>query len=236
MQKKPASKYGIFNPRVVLPIALCSIGTLLAILSFASTPATSMVTVPSSIGQTVTVTWTGTIPPLTNASSNCAVLADTPAVDQHVSTITVPAGIYSTLSAKFEFKITWDNAGNDEILTVVGPAGEVGTSDGGNPVEVVAGQNLIPGAYKIIACGFVSGPLPQAYNGSLTITTFGPDPPPPPNYTSGAITFGPATVADFQRTEGEPLLHIDKDGKYWDSGPWGFSTTQSFMHRSTDGG
>ena len=26
----------------------------------------------------------------------------------------------------------------------------------------------------------------------------------------------PATVADFQRTEGEPLLHLDKDAKYWD--------------------
>ena len=50
------------------------------------------------------------IPPLANASSNCAVLADTPAADQHVSTVTVPAGIYNTLSAKFEFKITWDGA------------------------------------------------------------------------------------------------------------------------------
>jgi hypothetical protein len=237
MRKNPSSKSGIFNLRVLLAFSLCSVGASLALLSFASTPPTSNVTVPSTIGQTVTRTWTGMIPPLANASSNCAVLVDTAAADTHTSTINVPAGIYSTLSAKFEFKITWDGAsGNDEILTVVGPAGEVGSSDGGNPVEVVAAQNLVAGAYKIIACGFVSGPTPQAYNGTLTITTFGPDPPPPPNYTTGAITFGPATVADFQRTEGEPLLHLDKDAKYWDSGPWGFSTTQSFMHRSVDGG
>jgi len=32
-------------------------------------------------------------------------------------------------------------------------------------------------------------------------------------------------VVDFQRTEGEPLLHLDKDEKYWETGPWGFSTT-----------
>jgi hypothetical protein len=237
MKKIPTSKSGLFSPRILLAFSLCAVATLFVMLSFASSPPTSTVTVPSTIGQTVTRTWTGTIPPLANASSNCAVLADTPAVDQHVSTVIVPAGIYNTLSAKFEFKITWDGgSGNDEVLTVVGPAGQVGSSDGGSPIEVVAANNLVAGAYKIIACGFVSGPTPQAYNGTLTITTFGPDPAPPPNYTTGAITFGPATVADFQRTEGEPLLHLDKDAKYWDSGPWGFSTTQSFMHRSTDGG
>src|SRR2546430_12606365 len=58
----------------------------------------------------------------------------------------------------------------------------------------------------------------------------------PPNYTTGAITFGPANIVDFQRTEGEPLLHFDKDANYWETGPWGFSTTQSFVHRSVDGG
>jgi hypothetical protein len=55
-------------------------------------------------------------------------------------------------------------------------------------------------------------------------------------YTSGSLGFGAATVVDFQRTEGEPLGHIDKNGNYWESGPWGFSTAQSFIHRSTDGG
>ena len=237
MKANPTSHSGLFNPRILLAFTLCSVAILFVMLSFASMPPTSNVTVPSTIGQTVTKTWTGTIPPLANASSNCAVLADTPAADTHTSTINVPAGIYSTLSAKFEFKITWDGAsGNDEVLTVVGPAGEVGSSDGGNPIEVVAANNLVAGAYKIIACGFVSGPTPQAYNGTLTITTVGAEPPPPPNYTTGAITFGAATVVDFQRTEGEPLLHLDKDAKYWDSGPWGFSTTQSFMHRSVDSG
>jgi hypothetical protein len=68
-------------------------------------------------------------------------------------------------------------------------------------------------------------------------TTIPPPPPPPvPTYTSGNIGFGPATVIDFQRTEGEPAFHIDKSGSYWESGPWGFSTGQSFVHRSTDSG
>src|SRR2546426_6839166 len=73
----------------------------------ASDPPTSNVTVPSTVGQTVSVNWTGTIPAGSNATSNCTMLADTPAVDQHVSTINVPAGVYNTVSALFVFKITW---------------------------------------------------------------------------------------------------------------------------------
>src|SRR5712691_3505742 len=71
----------------------------------ASTPGTDSITVPSTIGQTVSVTWTGSIPPGSNATSNCAALADTPAVDQHNSTVTIPVGIYNTLAAQFTFKI-----------------------------------------------------------------------------------------------------------------------------------
>src|SRR5438477_3122148 len=67
----------------------------------ASTPATSNVAVPSTIGQVVIVNWTGSIPPGSSATSNCAALADTPAVDQHNSTLTVPVGVYNTLTAQF---------------------------------------------------------------------------------------------------------------------------------------
>src|SRR5258705_9902494 len=112
----------------------------------ASNPGTSMVTVPSTGGQTVTVTWTGTIPPLTNATSDCTTFADTPTVDQQLSTVNVPAGTYSLVSAQFRFKITWApvisaNA-SDEILTVVG----LWSSDGSSPSETVTGMNLVAGA------------------------------------------------------------------------------------------
>src|ERR1043166_3939111 len=238
MQKNSTSKSGLFNPRVLLAFSLCSVGTLLAFLSFASTPPTSNITVPSTIGQTVSVTWTGTIPPLANASSDCTALADLPAADTHTTTINVPPGAYNTVTAHFTFNITWtpvaDASTSDEILTVNNPDGsELASSDGGNPSETVAAINLPGGAYKIIACGF-SNAQPQPYTGTLTITT--PAPRPPPNYTTGAIKFGPANVVDAQRTEGEPLLHLDKDAKYWETGPWGFSTTQSFIHRSVDSG
>ncbi|HEX8899202.1 MAG TPA: hypothetical protein VF751_10940, partial [Chthoniobacterales bacterium] len=89
---------------------LFAVAASLAVFSWASNPATSTITVPATVGQKVTVTWTGQIPPLANATSDCANLADTPAVDQHLPTINVPAGVYSTLTAKFEFNISWDGA------------------------------------------------------------------------------------------------------------------------------
>jgi hypothetical protein len=181
MKTKRSSESGIFNPRAFAALGLCSIAGLLAMISLASDPPTSMITVPSTNGQTVKVTWTGTIPPLVNGTSNCADLADTPAVDQHVPTIDVPAGAYNTVQAKFTFNIKWDgDAGNDEILTVLNPDGsELGSSDGGSPSETVEGNNLPAGAYKVIACGFVSGPDPQTYTGTLTIDTSSAPPPPP---------------------------------------------------------
>src|SRR5207237_4475601 len=100
MRKNTDLQAAFFNPRTFAALLLCSIGALFAMFSFASTPASSNITVPSSSGQTVMVTWTGEIPALVNGTSDCMVLADTPLVDQHLPTITVPAGVYNTVNAK----------------------------------------------------------------------------------------------------------------------------------------
>src|SRR5215470_8062926 len=151
----------------------------------ASNPATSSITVPSTVGQKVVINWTGSIPPLVNGTSDCSKLADTPAVDQHVSTISVPTGVYNSLNAKFTFNITWPDASNDEILTVIKPDGTAfPSSDGSTPSETVVANNVSPGAYKIVACGFLSGPDPQPYSGTLTIeTTSNSAPTPTPTAT-----------------------------------------------------
>lgn len=215
MRKHPAPESGVFNPRLLFAFSLCCGAALLAMLSFASTPPTSGITVPSTANQTVTVTWTGSIPPGANASSDCSALADTPAADQHVSTVNVPAGAYNSVNAKFTFNITWpDTAGNDEILTVLKPDGTtLDSSDGGTPSETVEGTNLPAGAYKIIACGFLSGPDPQTYSGKLTITTASGGPPsPPPTPTPAPAAAGVpryynyAPPAAIGEASGEPSI------------------------------
>src|SRR5258706_210499 len=182
-----------FSIRILLVAICCALlgAAIVPITHFrmlrtveASTPATSSVAVPSNSGQKVVINWTGSIPPLVNGSSDCSKLADTPAVDQHVSTVNVPAGIYNSLNAKFTFNISWPDTGNDEILTVLKPDGStLASSDGGIPSETVVRNNLAGGAYKIVACGFVSGPDPQPYSGTLTIETLSNASPPPPSPT-----------------------------------------------------
>src|SRR5438105_4887870 len=109
MKKNPTSQSGLFNPRALIATALCLLGAMFAMFSFASTPPSSNITVPSSSGQTVTVTWTGEIPALVDGASDCMVFADTPLVDQHLPTVNVPAGVYNTLNAKFTFNISWND-------------------------------------------------------------------------------------------------------------------------------
>src|SRR4051812_10232945 len=112
----------IFNARALFAFALVGLAALLAMVSVASDPPTSSITVPASSNQTVSVTWTGTIPPMVDGASDCANFADTPLVDQHVPTIVVPTGVYDHVKARFTFNIKWDaDAGNDEILTVLNP-------------------------------------------------------------------------------------------------------------------
>jgi hypothetical protein len=180
----------------------------------ASNPPTSNITVPTSVGQTVSVTWTGEIPALVNGTSDCANLADTLAVDQHLPTINVPSGIYSKLNAKFTFNISWDgDAGNVEIHTLIKPDGtELDSSDGGDPTETVTANNLTAGTYKVIACGFISGPAPQSYVGKLTIdTNSGPPAPPPtptptPAFPGGPRYYNYAPPAAIGEAAGEPSI------------------------------
>jgi uncharacterized repeat protein (TIGR01451 family) len=191
------------------------------------------------VGQTVTDTWTGAIPAGSNATSDCSVIADTPLVDQHVVTVIVPAGAYDTVQANFTFNISWDpSGGNDEILTVLDPDGNVvGSSDTGQPSETVRVTDLKAGDYRVLACGFLSGPDPQAYNGSLTIQTVAPPPTPPPlPTTSNGITFDHANLNDPVRMVGEPDIEIDNHGGTYVSGPGGSTTQASWFWKSMDKG
>lgn len=215
MRIKTISESGVFNPRLFLTFILCAMGLSLVMFSWASNPATSTITVPGGAGQKVEVSWTGDIPPLVNGTSDCTHFADTPAADQHVSTVQVPAGVYNSVNAKFTFRIEWDaNAGNDEVLTVLNPDGTtLKSSDGGDPHEEVTAVNLPAGAYKIIACGFITGPTPQSYVGKLTIDTSagGPPTPPPtpaptPSFAGGPRYYNYAPPPAVGEAAGEPSI------------------------------
>jgi len=187
------------------------------LLFSASTPPTSTVTVPSTVGATVSDTWTGTAGVGTNPTSDCSPVSPSP-IDEHAVTINVPAGTYNTMNAVFTFQINWtaasgNNTTNDLILTVVGPDGtEINSSDSSTPQETVTVNNLASGTYRVQVCGYINASS-QNYTGSLQITTSSnataaPVLLPPANKKWGA----PVKVTPTNGYGYEPSFIVDKYG------------------------
>jgi hypothetical protein len=216
---------------VLSVLAALVVGVLGGAAAQASMPPSSTVTVPSTAGQTVTDTWTGTIPPGANPTSSCAGFEAIS--DQHTIAINVPPGTYDTIDAAFKFTITWADATNDEILTVLDPQGEeVDSSDGGSNVETVNANSLPGGTYKVLACPFAAA-LAVNYTGKLEITTTARTAEPSlPSAPAQGLEFSASVAADNQRDEAEPLLEIDKEGFVYDCGPTGFSNASDYAQVS----
>jgi hypothetical protein len=144
---------------------------------------------------------------------------------------------------------------NDIVLKLLYGGRVVAQQDTATSPEAVHyanGDAGIPaGSYSVLVCPFngIAAVSPSDYAGTVTITELpapGVTPPgsttnpptvtPTPSYSAWNAKFATATVVDPQRTEGEPIVTTDADGRIWSSGPWGFTTNMSFLHRSTNDG
>jgi hypothetical protein len=149
---------------------------------------------------------------------------------------------------------TTDVAANDITLELYDPTGALKSHADTltSPEEILyQSADLTPGVWHTQVCPFSGGVIasPYSYTGIFStsdapVTEITPGSggggaggTPTPRYVAGKLVFSPATVVDPQRTEGEPLNFLDpKSNTYWESGPWGITTQQSFIHRSTDNG
>jgi hypothetical protein len=233
---------------LVVTVAAVAVG---ALHGGAATPATQSVTVPSKMGKTVSVAWTGTIPaasPHPTSDCNGAGVGS----DDAGLTVTIPRKGYDKFDATFTFTINWTPSNptgqetlNDEVLTVNSADGqdpadttssEVGSSDGGATKETVVAHNLAPGTYHAVACGFVNS-TPQPYQGSLTVDTVARSASQSlASASAQGLAFSAAVPADPQRDEAEPLIEISRDGHIYTCGPTGFSNGADYAQVSTDGG
>jgi len=157
--------------------------------------------------------------------------------DHFYLNINLPGTFWQTHTGSVVITIQWTSNSNDFDLYIYRQSDgqQVGFSaSGGTTSEQVALQSPMPGLYEVRTVPFLV--VASGYTGSalLAFTTGGPTPN--PIFPSGGVSFGAHTIVDPQRTEGEPLVHIDQAGNIWESGPWGFSTAQGFVARSTDSG
>ena len=195
----------------------------------------SKITVPSGAGKTVTIKWTGIIPPGADADNDCT---GSDLADEQPFTVVVPSGAYDAVVATMTVRIAWEptvsSDTSDEILTLIGTDGKtLDSSDGGTPEEQVTVANPNAGTYTSLACGFANS-QPQSYTGSVTITTVARKVY--PNGRTRGLKFSATVPADPQRDEGEPAVTTDPDGNMYTCGPTGFSQMNDYAQVSTDGG
>src|SRR3954452_9707496 len=138
--------------RGVLVLALVGVGALFGIEAMgsgAASPEPVFVTMPRA-----TTTWTGTIParsaqrPVGGCNDAGAGRADE--FDVAIASPTNGATFVFAISCT---PVSKDEASADEVLTVEGPDGLVGSSDGSGTTETVVARNLRPGRYRVLACG-----------------------------------------------------------------------------------
>jgi CARDB len=142
-------------------------------------------------------------------------------------------------------------AANDIVLHLFRNGSEVASEDFVTSPETITytPDGDAGGGYDVRVCPFTENQFtsPADYTGTFTASDVllpaepasgeaKPGSSVTPSYTNGSLVFAPTTQIDLQRTEGEPLNFFDSKGVYWESGPWGTHTQQSFVHRSTDDG
>src|SRR3954467_2992579 len=248
---EPTTAGGTVRSILVVLTTVAALAAIGALQIGAATPSTQNVAVPGKIGQTVSVAWTGTIPPARPHAANDCNGAGVGS-DQGDIAVTIPRKGYDKFDGVFTFEISWTPSNptgaedeNDEVLPVNGPDGqdagdpsatEVGSSDGGTTKETVIAHNLGPGTYHVLACGYVNS-TPQPYEGSLTVETVARSASSSLKSASAqGLAFSAAVPADPQRDEAEPLIEISRDGRIYTCGPTGFSNGADYAQVSTDGG
>jgi hypothetical protein len=162
--------------------------------------------------------------------------------DHFQLTVNVAPSYWDTHTGGADVSIEWASPDDDFDLYVYDNSGtQVGFSAAGGTTSeraFIQNASLAGSPYEVRVVPFlIVSPGLVGHDGTATFVSQAGGPAPNPVRSTGGLAFSPpATVVDAQRTEGEPVNFIDKDGNYWESGPYGFSTAQSWIHRSTDGG
>jgi len=219
---------------------LCTLATIILLVSVVSIPARAASPSSGAVSQSSpSLTWNGPLYVMsTPVPEACPPGADPANVrcDHFFLTIDVPPTFWTQNTGGVAIRITWPSSDNDFDLYVYNSGGTqvASSAAGGTTSEAVFLEFPAPGVYEVRVVPFLV--LGSDYQGSANLAFTSGGPVPNPTRPTGGIAFGPSTVADPVRTEGEPMIHVDLNGKIWESGPWGTSTQLSFVHRSTDGG
>jgi len=183
-----------------------------------------------------TTTFTGTLPA---QAGGCGpfhaftVAADTTTIDV-VATADLPANdiVLNLHHPQGTIVATQDSATSPEAVHYVLPPGATGAYS----VQVCFASNaaeIVDPTTYTVAVSTSNVPVPAA---TPPVVGGGSAGSPAVTRVKSSLVFSAETTIDPQRTEGEPVNVLAGPNDYWESGPFGTSTSQSWIHRSTDGG
>jgi hypothetical protein len=204
MRKNPASESGLFNRRILLALALCSVGALIGALSFAATPPSGTLTLGS--GPQTYVGGPFVVPNAT-AQAGAPVCTVPMSCDDYTLTINVPAGTDATKTVKVV--VGWPVSSADFDVYIYESDGTtlVTTSASSSDPEV-AFLPAVSHTYIIRTVPFA--PAGQSYEATVSLEDVPPPPPPPvgiaPRYQNYPPNPGDIAGAD---AAGEPSIGID---------------------------
>ncbi len=225
MKKNPASEFGIFNLRVVVAFALCSLGVLLTMVSFAANPASGTIntTTNTPVAWDGTATGTGAA----NGESSCVENVN---CDTFTLTVGGTQADWSAAGKRVEVKIT-PPASQDDYDLVIHKGSNAGSivDSSGNGAGVTEVGHINPatdgvGVFTVHVIYFATTP-PDQYHGTAAVVPLTPAPPPtaPPDngpkvgyenfeapgvLTPVTTTTGP-TMEYMGRGAGEPSIGVN---------------------------
>ena len=154
------------------------------------------------------------------------------ACDREALTVAIPAGYTSTHIVGLKVTVTSSDGGGLDVTVIDSGNNIIASSGAGTSPDSVAIGDVKAGSYTIQVDGDVA--TGGTFKGVVAMTEA------PRSVLAalpgGGITASRETVADPFRLGTEPNLAIAPNGKIYESPIFGFSTTQSFLQRSDDGG
>ena len=213
----------------------------------AATPSSGTIGPPNGTA----VSWTGqtyvagAVADPVAAGAGCPPQADpvNAVCDHFFLTVNVSPSYWNTHTGGARIAIDWSATGDtgDDFDMYIYQGGSLvdQSATGGTTSEAVFLEDA-SGTYEVRVVPFLV--TNARADGVATFESVDGGRPPNPLRLDGGLRFGPSTVADLQRTEGEPLnfIHPGPPGPgnsaHWESGPFGTTTQQSWIHRSVDNG
>lgn len=171
-------------------------------------------------------------------SAGCPFTDPTNLCDKYDLTVDVTPDYWKTHTGGVKLTVNWTSSGNDYDVYVYDATGAVAGSSASSSKPEVVTLSKPSGVYSVRIAPFLV--TQDQTTGTATFSSADAAPgvgnPVLPNGDPQGLAFSATVPGDPQRSQGEPAVTSDRNGRIYSCGPTGFSSVNDFATVSTDGG